>query len=75
MNFELCVCLRYLRAKRKQIFISVITFLSVLGITVGVMALIIVISVMNGFTEDLKEKILGTTAHVMVYSQGKEMKG
>lgn len=66
MSFELFIGLRYLKAKRKQTFISVITFISILGITVGVTALIIVLSVMNGFEENLKEKILGVNAHIVV---------
>ncbi|MBI5886338.1 MAG: lipoprotein-releasing ABC transporter permease subunit [Deltaproteobacteria bacterium] len=66
MSYELFIGLRYLKAKRKQTFISVISFISILGITVGVMALIIVLSVMNGFEENLKEKILGVNAHVVV---------
>ena len=49
MFFELFLGLRYLKAKRKQTFISVITIISVVGVMVGVMALIIVLSVMNGF--------------------------
>lgn len=68
MSYELFIGLRYLKAKRKQSFISVISFISILGITVGVMALIIVLSVMNGFEENLKEKILGVNAHVVVTS-------
>ena len=66
MPYELFIGLRYLKAKRKQTFISVITFISILGITVGVTALIIVLSVMTGFEETLKEKILGINAHVVV---------
>jgi lipoprotein-releasing system permease protein len=70
MGYELFIGLRYLKAKRKQTFISVITFISVLGITVGVTALIIVLSVMTGFEETLKEKILGLNAHVVVVGFG-----
>ncbi len=66
MSYELFIGLRYLKAKRKQTFISVITFISILGITVGVTALIIVLSVMNGFEENLKEKILGINANIVV---------
>lgn len=71
MSYELFVGLRYLRAKRKQTFISVISFISVLGITVGVTALIIVLSVMTGFEETLKDKILGVNAHVVVVGLGR----
>ena len=66
MFFELFLGLRYLKAKRKQAFISVITIISVVGVMVGVMALIIVLSVMNGFREDLMSKILGVNAHLWV---------
>ena len=66
MSYELFVALRYLRAKRKSAFISIITFISTSGVALGVMALIIVLAVMTGFEEDLKEKILGTNAHIVV---------
>lgn len=75
MNYELFIGLRYLRAKRKQTFISVITFISILGITVGVTALIIVLSVMTGFEETMKEKILGVNAHVVVSGFGGGVSG
>jgi len=68
MVFELFLSLRYLKAKRKQTFISVITLISVVGVMVGVMALVVVISVMNGFREDLMSKILGVNSHVWVLS-------
>ncbi len=70
MSYEFFVGLRYLRAKRKQTFVSVITIISVLGITVGVSALIIVLSVMSGFEDTLKDKILGLNAHVVVLGMG-----
>lgn len=66
MPFELFIGLRYLKAKRKSTFISLITLISVAGVALGVMALIIVLAVMTGFEEDLKEKILGTNAHVVI---------
>lgn len=66
MIFELAVAGRYLRARRKQVMISFITVLSVAGITTGVAALIIILSVYNGMTRDLQKKILGATAHVTV---------
>ena len=75
MSYELFIGLRYLKAKRKQTFISVITFISIAGITVGVMALIIVLSVMTGFEKDLKDKILGVNAHMIVMEFGKGMEG
>lgn len=74
MSYELFIGLRYLKAKRKQTFISVISFISILGITVGVTALIIVLSVMTGFEENLKDKILGINAHVVVTELGGGMK-
>ncbi|MBM4325701.1 MAG: lipoprotein-releasing ABC transporter permease subunit [Deltaproteobacteria bacterium] len=68
LPFEISVGLRYMRAKRKQTLISVITAFSVLGVMLGVMTLIIVIGVMNGFEKDLKEKILGTVSHLVIMS-------
>ena len=66
MPYELFIGLRYLKAKRKSAFISIITLISMAGVALGVMALIIVLAVMTGFEEDLKEKILGTNAHIVV---------
>ncbi len=70
MSFELFISSRYLRAKRKHAFISLITLLSVAGVTVGVMALIVVIAVMAGFEEDLKSRILGVESHVVLMRHG-----
>ena len=70
MYFELFLGTRYLKAKRKQAFISVITLISVLGVMVGVMALVVVLSVMNGFRADLMSKILGVNAHLLVMNFG-----
>nr|HDM59280.1 lipoprotein-releasing system transmembrane subunit LolC [Bacillota bacterium] len=67
--FELTLALRYLKARRKQAFISVITVISVGGIAVGVAALIIVLAVMTGFEQDLRQKILGIRAHILVTRQ------
>ena len=64
--FELFLGMKYLKAKRKQRFISVITVISVLGVMVGVMALVVVLSVMNGFRADLMSKILGVNSHLLV---------
>jgi len=66
MSYELFVARRYLRSKRKVKFISVITLFSVGGVFVGVAALIIVLSVMNGFESEVRSRIVGTTAHVNV---------
>src|SRR6185369_4204199 len=73
MPYELFIGLRYLKAKRKSTFISIITFISTAGVMLGVMALIVVLAVMTGFEEDLKEKILGTNAHVVVVHNGAPM--
>src|ERR1019366_5484951 len=65
MNFEWWITLRYITAKKDK-FLSVINFVSIAGIAIGVMALIIVIGVMTGFDHDLREKIVGANAHVFV---------
>ena len=65
MNFEWWLTLRYLSAKKDK-FLSVINFVAVAGIAIGVMALIIVIGVMTGFDHDLREKIVGANAHIFV---------
>src|SRR5471032_542879 len=65
LPFELLLALRYLRPKRT--FVSVITLISVLGVTLGVAVLIIVISVMSGFDRDLKEKVFGFNAHLTIF--------
>jgi len=72
MRYEWFIGLRYLKAKRKQTFISVITLISVAGVTLGVMALIVVLAVMSGFEKTLKEKILGTQAHLVLLKAGPE---
>src|SRR5512145_1785075 len=66
MSYEFFISRRYMRAKRKQVFVSIITFISILGIFLGVAALIIVLAVMNGFEEDLRSKILGIRSHIEV---------
>jgi lipoprotein-releasing system permease protein len=68
LPFELYVGLRYTRAKRRNHFISFISLISMLGIALGVMALIVVLSVMNGFEKELRERILGMVSHVTVTS-------
>jgi len=73
MPYELFIGLRYLKAKRKSTFISIITVISTAGVALGVMALIIVLAVMTGFEEDLKEKILGTNAHIVVLKSSGEI--
>ena len=66
MSYEFFISRRYMRAKRKQVFVSIITFISIFGIFLGVAALIIVLAVMNGFEEDLRTKILGIRSHIEV---------
>lgn len=68
MNFELFVSLRYLLARRKQAFISVISLISVFGVAIGVASLIVVMAVMTGFGNNLRDKILGLNAHLIVGS-------
>jgi lipoprotein-releasing system permease protein len=70
MQFEYFIGARYLRAKQKQAFISLITLLSIAGVTVGVMALIIVIAVMAGFESDLKSRILSVESHIVLMRHG-----
>lgn len=64
--YEFFIARRYLRAKRKQVFVSLVSFMSVAGIFLGVAALIIVLAVMNGFETDLRNKILGINSHVIL---------
>ncbi len=66
MTFELFIAGKYLKAKRKEGFISLITFLSVAGVTIGVMALVIVIAVMSGAETDFRKRILGLEPHILV---------
>jgi lipoprotein-releasing system permease protein len=66
LPFEIFLGLRYLRSKRQRKAISILTWLSVLGVAIGVMALNVVLSVMNGFDDDLKSKIVGLNAHIVV---------
>ncbi len=68
MRFETFVALRYLFALRKQSFISIVSLFAVCGVAIGVGALIVVIGVMNGFSTDLRDKILGVNAHILVTS-------
>jgi lipoprotein-releasing system permease protein len=70
--YEIYVGLRYLRAKRRHRTISLNTFVSVAGITLGVAALIGTLGIMTGFKEDLQAKILGTTSHIIVQDRSKE---
>ena len=70
--YEIFVGLRYLRAKRRTRTISLNTFISITGITLGVAALIGTLGIMTGFKEDMQTKILGTTSHVVVQARGQQ---
>ena len=67
LPFELLIALRYLTAKRKQAFISIISAISVLGVVVGVMALMVALGLMTGLQKEIRSKILGTTAHISLF--------
>jgi lipoprotein-releasing system permease protein len=71
-SYEIFIGLRYLRAKRRDRTISLNTFVSVTGITLGVAALIGTLGIMTGFKEDLQSKILGTTSHILVHDRMRE---
>ncbi len=64
MTFELFVATRYLRAKRRQAVISIITIISIIGVTAGVASLVIALAVNNGFRQDLQDRLLGSSSHV-----------
>jgi lipoprotein-releasing system permease protein len=70
LPFELFVAFRYLLAKRKQAFISLISFISVIGVGVGVMAVLIAMALMTGLQKELRERIVGSSAHVYVFKFG-----
>ncbi len=70
MPFELRIALRYLTAKRKQAFISVISGISVLGVVVGVAALLVALGLMTGLQSEIRTKILGATAHISIFRSG-----
>ena len=70
LPFEVHIALRYLLARRKQAFISVISLFSTLGVIVGVMALVVALALMTGMQQELRSRILGATAHLFVWKQG-----
>ena len=70
MNFETNIGFRYLRSKRKEVFISFTTWIAVIGIAIGVMALIIVIAVMTGFQNEIRSRILGINPHIVISGDG-----
>ncbi len=67
MPFELQIALRYLLGRRRQAFISIISVVSTLGVTVGVLALIVAMAMMTGLQSELRDRILGSTAHAFVF--------
>ena len=69
MPFEFHIALRYLLARRRQAFISVISLVSTLGVMVGVMALVVALALMTGLQGELRDRILGATAHVFVFKR------
>ena len=73
MQYELFIGLRYTRAKRRNHFISFISLISMCGIALGVAALIVVLSVMNGFQKELRTRILGVASHVQISGPGGEL--
>ncbi len=75
MGFEFFISIRYLLAKRRQTFVSLISLISIAGVGVGVTALIVVLAVMNGFQSDLRNRILGVTAHVNITSYAGPISG
>jgi lipoprotein-releasing system permease protein len=72
MKFELFVAIRYLKAKRKQAVISLITFISIVGVAAGVAALIVALAINAGFREELQKKLLGAQADVQLVTKGTE---
>jgi lipoprotein-releasing system permease protein len=73
MKYELFIGLRYLQARRRETFISLITVISVLGVMIGVMTLNVVMAVMSGFEETLRDRLLGINAHVAIVRSGEPM--
>ena len=67
MSFELFVAIRYLLARRRQAFISLISLISMIGVSVGVMALVISLALMTGLQGELRDRLLGSTAHIYVW--------
>src|ERR671923_2776578 len=64
MRFELFIASRYLRAKRRQAFIGIITGISIAGVAAGVASLVVALAINNGFRQDLQNRLLGSTSHV-----------
>jgi lipoprotein-releasing system permease protein len=70
MSFEWFVARRYLTARRRQALISAITLVSIVGVTIGVMSVIVALALMTGVQSELRDRIVGSTAHVYVYKTG-----
>ena len=64
MRFELFIATRYLRAKRRQAFIGIITGISIAGVAAGVASLVVAMAITNGFRQDLQQRLLGSTSHI-----------
>jgi lipoprotein-releasing system permease protein len=69
-RYELFLALRYLKARRKQAFTSIVSFVSILGIAVGVAALVIALALLTGFQQDIQAKIIGANAHIVIWGAG-----
>lgn len=69
-RYELFLALRYLKARRKQAFTSIVSFVSILGIAVGVAALVIALALLTGFQQDIQSKIIGANAHIVIWNIG-----
>lgn len=74
MQYELFIGLRYLRARRRETFISLITVISILGVMIGVMTLNVVMAVMTGFEETLRDRLLGVNAHIALMRSGDQLR-
>jgi lipoprotein-releasing system permease protein len=64
MRFEIFIASRYLRAKRRQAFIGIITGISIIGVAAGVASLVVALAINNGFRQDLQQRLLGSTSHI-----------
>jgi lipoprotein-releasing system permease protein len=74
MRYELFIGLRYLQARRRETFISLITVISVMGVMIGVMTLNVVMAVMSGFEETLRDRLLGINAHIAIVRSGETLR-
>ncbi|HWH77591.1 MAG TPA: hypothetical protein VNT76_09475, partial [Candidatus Binatus sp.] len=74
MKYELFIGLRYLQARRRETFISLITVISILGVMIAVMTLNVVMAVMSGFEETLRDRLLGINAHIALVRSGEPLR-